>query len=65
MRLRQLLQGAAPLGASADLEMEIYGISYDSRTLRPGELFAALPGARADGQDYLAQAMERGAAAVL
>ena len=65
MRLRQLLQGAAPLGASADLDMEISGISYDTRTLRPGELFVALEGRDDDGHRHLGEALARGAAAVL
>ena len=65
MRLRQLLQGAAPLGASADLDMEISGISYDTRTLRPGELFVALEGYDDDGHRHLGAALARGAAAVL
>jgi len=41
------------------------GVSIDSRTLRPGELFVAIAGPRFDGHDFLAQARERGAAAAL
>ena len=40
-------------------------LSYDSRTLEPGALFVALPGAKTDGSRFIDQAMERGAAAVL
>jgi UDP-N-acetylmuramoyl-tripeptide--D-alanyl-D-alanine ligase len=40
-------------------------VSTDSRTLAPGALFVALRGERFDGHDYAAQAVERGAAAVL
>ena len=65
MKLRQLLLGAAPLGASADLEMEIYGISYDTRALRPGDLFVALEGEKEDGHQHMAEALALGAAAVL
>ena len=65
MELRQVLAGVAPLGAGLDLEMEISGISYDSRTLRPGELFVALPGYRTDGHRFICQAVEKGAALVL
>ena len=61
MKLRQLLAGVAPLGASLDPEMEISGISYDTRTLRPGEVFFALPGSRTDGRRFLKEALERGA----
>jgi len=44
---------------------DILGLTADSRTVRPGYLFAALAGARADGRSYLADALKRGAAAVL
>jgi len=40
------------------------GVSIDTRTLQPGELFVALKDAR-DGHDFVAQALEKGAAAAL
>src|SRR3984957_7723868 len=49
--------------AMADLE--IAGITADSRQVVPGDLFAALPGTRADGREFIADAVERGAVAVL
>jgi len=39
------------------------GVSIDSRTVQPGELFVAIRGPRHDGHDFLAGALERGAAA--
>ena len=64
MRLDQLLQGVAL--TRRDLgDREIAGVSYDTRTLRPGELFAALPGYKTDGQRFLQEALDKGAAAVL
>jgi len=44
---------------------EISGLTADSRRVEPGFLFAALPGAQADGRDFVADAVARGAAAVL
>lgn len=41
------------------------GVSTDTRTLRPGELFFALRGPNFDGNQYAAQALEKGAAAVV
>src|SRR5690242_10559465 len=41
------------------------GVSTDSRSVQPGELFIPLKGERFDGHDYVAIALERGAAAVL
>ncbi|MDQ7819785.1 MAG: UDP-N-acetylmuramoyl-tripeptide--D-alanyl-D-alanine ligase [Armatimonadota bacterium] len=43
----------------------VTGVSTDSRTLRPGELFVPLRGPRADGHDFIADAVRRGAAAAL
>lgn len=40
-------------------------VTSDSRTLKPGDLFVALAGERFDGHDYVAQAIERGAAGAL
>jgi UDP-N-acetylmuramoyl-L-alanyl-D-glutamate--2,6-diaminopimelate ligase len=46
-------------------DREIVGISADSRTVRPGFLFAALPGTRLDGRVFAAEAVARGAVAIL
>lgn len=43
----------------------IGGLSADSRNLRAGDAFVAYPGARTDGRHHIADALERGAAAVL
>ncbi|MGG5810383.1 UDP-N-acetylmuramoyl-L-alanyl-D-glutamate--2,6-diaminopimelate ligase [Falsiroseomonas sp. CW058] len=43
----------------------VTGLTADSRAVAPGFLFAALPGARADGRAFIADAVARGAAAVL
>jgi UDP-N-acetylmuramoyl-L-alanyl-D-glutamate--2,6-diaminopimelate ligase len=43
----------------------VTGITHDSRAVRPGDLYAALPGARFHGADFAAQAAAAGAAAVL
>jgi UDP-N-acetylmuramoyl-L-alanyl-D-glutamate--2,6-diaminopimelate ligase len=45
--------------------LEISGITADSRRVAPGYLFAALPGSRTDGRAFIAEAVSRGAAAVL
>ena len=46
-------------------EAEITGVTADSREVQPGWLFAALPGAKADGASFIAGAIEKGAVAVL
>ncbi|MBB4212243.1 UDP-N-acetylmuramoylalanyl-D-glutamate--2,6-diaminopimelate ligase [Rhodothalassium salexigens DSM 2132] len=45
--------------------VEIAGLTADSRAVEPGWLFAALPGAHADGRAFIADALARGAAALL
>jgi UDP-N-acetylmuramoyl-tripeptide--D-alanyl-D-alanine ligase len=57
------IEGAALV--TGDRHARVRGISIDSRTVAEGDLFAALPGERVDGHDYLAVAVERGAVAVL
>ena len=44
---------------------DIPAAHFDSRRIQPGMLFVALPGARVDGNDYLGDALNRGAAATL
>ena len=48
-----------------DVDPVIEGVTADSRKVRPGWLFAALPGSRSDGRDFIGGALEAGAAAVL
>ena len=43
----------------------IRGVSYDSRSVAPGDLFVALPGSNRDGHDYLDEAAHLGAVAML
>ena len=40
-------------------------VASDNRVIRPGDLFVALPGARAHGAQFAADAVERGATAIL
>jgi UDP-N-acetylmuramoyl-L-alanyl-D-glutamate--2,6-diaminopimelate ligase len=46
-------------------DVMVTGVTLDSRAVRPGDLYAALPGARAHGADFGAQVVQAGAAAVL
>ncbi len=63
MRLGDLMRGWAEVQTHAALE--VTGITADSRAVRPGMVFAALPGVRADGRAFIADAVARGAAAIL
>jgi len=50
---------------SGDTAINITSIAHDSRQVVPGTLFVCLTGAKVDGHQFIAQARERGAAAVL
>jgi len=54
----------AATGAAPGPDWTATGVSIDTRTLRPGDLFVALTAAR-DGHDFVAEALARGAAAAL
>ena len=65
MKLSELLKNMEILSATADLEMEITDVSYDSRTTKPGDLFVAMTGFAVDGHAFIGKAAAAGAAAVL
>lgn len=62
MKLDDLFDSGVPDSARA---LEIAGLTADSRTARPGFVFAALKGVAAHGGAYIAQAKANGAVAVL
>ena len=52
-------------GRLAGADVDIRGVTTDSRRVGAGDLFVALPGERFDGHDYVVEALRRGAAAAL
>jgi UDP-N-acetylmuramoyl-tripeptide--D-alanyl-D-alanine ligase len=62
---RTVQQIAAALGVATEYDAPVTGYSIDTRTLAPGDLFFALRGDSFDGNDYIEQAIEKGAAAVV
>lgn len=65
MRLARLLAGTVSVPAGSLGEIGIDGISVDSRSVRPGDLFVAVAGTVSDGHDFLSVAAQAGAAAAL
>ena len=55
----------ATAGAIIDIRVVVTGVTLDSRAIRPGDLYAALPGAHVHGADFVAGAVDLGAVAVL
>jgi UDP-N-acetylmuramoyl-L-alanyl-D-glutamate--2,6-diaminopimelate ligase len=66
MRQISHISGASRVRAwEAVAHLDIAGVTADSRAVVPGDLFAALPGLHADGRAFIADAVKRGAVAVL
>src|SRR5581483_5217712 len=65
MRLSTLLDGLGPRVARRGPDVEIRALTADSRTVERGDVFFALAGARDDGRAHVAEAVARGAAAVV
>ena len=64
MQLASLL--GPEISAPVELgQIDVMGLSADSRAIAPGFLFAALPGVNVDGTKFVAQAVENGASAIL
>jgi UDP-N-acetylmuramoyl-tripeptide--D-alanyl-D-alanine ligase len=62
-QVAEALGVAAPAGSGAVARLA--GVAIDSRTVERGELFVAIHGPRHDGHDFVAAALERGAAAAV
>lgn len=67
MTVSEVLEGV-PLLTELPLSLaqtQVEGIDYDSRRVAPGFLFFAFPGSRVDGREFAAQAVTRGALAIV
>ena len=65
MKLRELIKDIAVLECTADLEMEIESVHYDSRKVTENSLFVAISGFASDGNRFIPMAREKGAVAVV
>lgn len=65
MLLRDLVGEIPYKTVTGDAGVEIRGITYDSRRVRPGDLFVCIQGLRDDGHRYAGDAVGRGAAALV
>ena len=65
MKLRELLKDIDVIEMTAEAELELTGVSYDSRNTKPGDLFVAMTGYETDGHRFIPMAKEKGAACVL
>ena len=65
LTVSDVVAGTSGRAAGADPGRPIAGVSIDTRTLKPGQMFVAIAGPNFDGHDFVAQAVERGAAALM
>lgn len=65
MQLKQLIAKTKTLAVEGSIDSEVTGICYDSRRVTPGMLFVAIPGQRTDGHQFIQNAIERGALAIV
>src|SRR5438094_302769 len=65
MRLSELLQALGVEANGVREDVEVDGVAADSRRVRPGDVFFALPGVHTDGRRHIAEALGRGARAVI
>ena len=65
MQIKTLIAKLETVRVDGSSEREITGIAYDSRRVKPGFLFVALRGEKADGHKFVEDAIGRGAVAVL
>ena len=65
MKLSEVLSGINDLKAKGDVNIDIENIECDSRKVTYGSLFVAVKGFDVDGHDYINQAIENGAIAIL
>ena len=61
MRLKDLLQGVQITSVQADGQCCVQGISCDSKHVKTGDLFVAIPGTSLDGNQFITEAFEKGA----
>lgn len=65
MKLSDVLANVPGVDKHGESEEIIRGIAYSSKTVRPGDLFVALKGEKADGYEFVGEAVARGAIAIL
>jgi UDP-N-acetylmuramoyl-L-alanyl-D-glutamate--2,6-diaminopimelate ligase len=64
MKLEELVRGVPGATLEGSGDVDITGIAYDSRRVKPGDLFVAVEGLQADGHVFVSDALARGAVAV-
>jgi UDP-N-acetylmuramoyl-L-alanyl-D-glutamate--2,6-diaminopimelate ligase len=64
MKLRQILPADADI-AARDADINVHGVTADSRSVKPGDVFVAIAGGKTDGLRFIASAVAAGAVVIL
>lgn len=65
MYLQELLRGIKYRGVKGSLDVDVLGITYDSKKVQEGFIFVAISGYKVDGHDFIPEAINRGARVVV
>lgn len=65
MQLKDLLNHVETIETTGKLDIEISGVAYDSRKVKPGFVFVCIKGFQTDGHKYIPNALAQGAAAIV
>jgi UDP-N-acetylmuramoyl-L-alanyl-D-glutamate--2,6-diaminopimelate ligase len=65
MDIERVIAALAPVDVLGRAPVEIADLAYDARSATPGSLFFCVPGSRADGHDFAAEAVANGAVALV
>ena len=65
MKIKEIIANCNLLRMEGDKDIDILGLTFDSRQVEPGWLFFAVKGTQVDGHDYIDKAVEKGAIAVV
>src|SRR4051812_11018772 len=65
MLLKNLVERLPGASVEGSLDRDVSGLAYDSRRITPGMVFVAIRGQHTDGHEFIPNAIERGAAAVI
>jgi UDP-N-acetylmuramoyl-L-alanyl-D-glutamate--2,6-diaminopimelate ligase len=65
MRLSHLIQAVPTIRGQVGCDIDVFGIATNSQQVEPGDVFVAVPGVYVDGHDFISDAVNNGAVAVV
>jgi len=65
MTLSDLLNGVEIIASYGNIETKVSGIAFNSKEVKPGDVFVCITGFKSDGHDFVPDALEKGAVAII